>query len=133
MKPYRLGKIGDVYPIGASTGTVTVDGKPWDLWIGMNGGMKVFSFVAPTVRNDFHADVKKFYNHLEKNQGFPASSQHLIGELSTHIHSPARRDRPVEENAAHFANINGLVFQFGTEAFTGGPATMLVSNWSAKI
>src|SRR3569833_2429887 len=31
-----LARLGDIYPIGKSTGTVTVAGKPWDLWVGMN-------------------------------------------------------------------------------------------------
>lgn len=76
----RLARLGDVYPIGESTGTVTVAGQSWDLWIGMNGDMQVYSFIAPGVMNEFIADAKEFYNHLEQTQGFPASSQNLIGE-----------------------------------------------------
>lgn len=78
----RLARLGDVYPIGQSTGTVTVAGQSWDLWIGMNGAMQVYSFIAPNVVNDFSADAKEFYNYLEQAQSFPASSQNLIGEFA---------------------------------------------------
>jgi len=77
-----LARIGDIYPIGKSTMQVTLGGHTWDLWIGMNGAMKVFSFVAPTPVNSFSADVKDFFNWLEKNQNFPASKQNLIGKWS---------------------------------------------------
>jgi len=87
----RLARLGDVYPIGASTGMVTVAGKTWDLWIGMNGNMKVYSFVAPSTMNSFSADAKQFFNYLQTNQGFPVSSQYLIGESTV----PSRR-RPVK-------------------------------------
>ncbi|KAL2021673.1 hypothetical protein VTK56DRAFT_6765 [Thermocarpiscus australiensis] len=69
-----LAKYGDIYPIGSSVGTVTVAGRTWNLWVGMNGRVK-------------------FFNYLQSSQGFPASSQNLI------------------------------VFQLGTEAFTGSQAT----------
>lgn len=59
---------------------VTVDGNEWELFIGMNGDMKVFSFVAPSSMNDFSSDAKQFYNHLESEQDFPVSSQNLIGK-----------------------------------------------------
>jgi len=98
-----LAKIGDIYPIGSSVGTVNVAGRSWNLWVGMNGGMKVFSFVAPSPMNSFSADVKQFYQYLQNAQGYPASRQYL------------------------------LTFQFGTEAFTGGPATMAVSQFSANV
>lgn len=98
-----LAKIGDIYPIGSSVGTVNVAGRSWNLWVGMNGAMKVFSFVAPTPMNSFSADVKQFYQYLQNRQGYPAGNQYL------------------------------LTFQFGTEAFTGGPATMGVSQFSANV
>jgi xyloglucan-specific endo-beta-1,4-glucanase len=77
-----LARIGDIYPIGKSTMQVTLAGHTWDLWTGYNGQMRVFSFVAPTPINNFSADVKEFFNWLEKNQDFPASKQNLIGESS---------------------------------------------------
>lgn len=85
LKSTRLARINDVYPIGQSTGTVNVAGQVWDLWVGMNGNMKVYSFIAPEVRNEFSADAKEFYEYLEETQAFPASSQNLIGELAAQI------------------------------------------------
>ncbi|KAK4446093.1 glycoside hydrolase family 12 protein [Podospora aff. communis PSN243] len=93
----------DVYPIGSNTGMVSVGGRQWELWIGYNGAMKVFSFIAPQTTNQWSGDAKQFFQYLQDRQGFPASSQNLI------------------------------VYQFGTEAFTGGPATFTVSNWSASV
>jgi len=75
-----LARLGDVYPIGKSTGTVTVAGKQWDLWIGMNGQMQVYSFVAPSPVTSFSADAKQFFTYLQANQNYPASKQNLIGK-----------------------------------------------------
>lgn len=80
---HRLAKKGDIYPIGDSQGTVTVDGQDWELWAGYNGDMKVFSFVAPSEIPTFESDVKAFYDHITDTQGFPADSQHLISMLSS--------------------------------------------------
>jgi xyloglucan-specific endo-beta-1,4-glucanase len=98
-----LARLGGVYPIGKSTGTVTVAGRSWDLWVGMNGQMRVYSFVAASPVTTFSADLKLFFNHLQTTQNYPASKQNLI------------------------------VFQIGTEAFTGGPATIKFDNWAATI
>ena len=77
----RLARINNVYPIGSSTGTVNVGGRTWELWIGYNGSMKVFSFVPYSPVNSFSTDVKQFFNHIQNTQGFPAGSQHLIGKF----------------------------------------------------
>ncbi|KAK4236496.1 glycoside hydrolase [Achaetomium macrosporum] len=98
-----LARYGNVYPIGSSVGTVNVAGRAWELWVGYNGAMKVFSFVAPSPINGFSANVKDFFNYLQNSQGYPANDQYLI------------------------------VFQIGTEPFTGGPATLTVSQFSANI
>jgi len=98
-----LGRYGNVYPIGSSKGNVNVAGRTWDLWVGMNGNMKVFSFIAPSPVTSFSANVKDFFNYLQNNQGFPASSQNL------------------------------LTFQMGTEPFTGGQTTLRVNNYSVNI
>ncbi|CAE7209666.1 hypothetical protein PTNB73_09259 [Pyrenophora teres f. teres] len=92
----------NVYPIGSSQGMVTVAGRTWELWYGLNGSMKVYSFVAPSTVNNFSANLKEFYTWLANNKGFPISTQNLI------------------------------TYQFGTEAFTGGPATFTVNQWSAN-
>ncbi|KAK4246621.1 glycoside hydrolase [Corynascus novoguineensis] len=98
-----LARLGGVYPIGSSQGHVNVAGRDWELWVGMNGAMRVYSFVASSPINDFSADVKQFFNHLESSQNFPSNSQHL------------------------------LIFQAGTEPFTGGETTFTVRNYSANI
>ena len=43
--------------------------------------MKVFSFIAPQNLQNWSGDAKQFFNYLEKNQGYPASQQNLIGAL----------------------------------------------------
>jgi xyloglucan-specific endo-beta-1,4-glucanase len=98
-----LGRYGNVYPIGSSKGNVNVLGQTWELFDGYNGAMRVFSFVAPSQRGSFSGDLKAFYNHLIQNNGFPGGSQYLITN------------------------------QFGTEPFTGGPATFQVQNWNAQV
>ncbi|KAK8131588.1 concanavalin A-like lectin/glucanase domain-containing protein [Apiospora sp. TS-2023a] len=98
-----LARLGGVQPIGSKVGTATVAGHTWELWDGMNGAMRVYSFVAPTAVNSFNANIKDFFNYIAANRGFPAASQHLI------------------------------TAQFGTEPFTGGPATFTVSSFSLNV
>ncbi|KAK0649655.1 concanavalin A-like lectin/glucanase domain-containing protein [Cercophora newfieldiana] len=100
-----LARYGGVWPIGSSMGTVTLAGYTWELWTGYNGAMRVYSFVPPAgqVIRSFSADVKEFYNYLEKSHQFPASRQNII------------------------------VYQIGTEAFTGGPATFTCTKFSADV
>ena len=74
---YRVGRLGDIYPIGQSVGQVNVAGRNWDLWVGYNGAMKVYSYIAPSPVNNFSADVKQFFNDM-KNRGYPADSQYLL-------------------------------------------------------
>lgn len=76
----RLARLGNIYPIGKSVGTVNVGGKSWDLWVGMNGSMKVFSFISQGTTYNWSGDAKQFFTYLQNSQGFPASSQNLIGE-----------------------------------------------------
>ena len=61
-------------------GTVDLEGQTWDLHVGNNGDMKVFSFVAGSELGTWEGDVKKFYNYITESQGFPADQQHLISE-----------------------------------------------------
>lgn len=78
----RLGRYSNADPIGSSTGTVNVAGRDWELHAGNNGAMKVYSFVASGTLNSFSADVKDFFNYLESNENYPASSQNLIGKAT---------------------------------------------------
>ncbi|CEI63465.1 hypothetical protein FVEN_g17 [Fusarium venenatum] len=98
-----LARYGEVQPIGTLQTSVTIEGHTWELWVGMNGSMKVFSFVAPTPVNDFNADIKQFYDYLAKSQNYPASEQYL------------------------------LTFHFGTEPFTGENAKFSVTNFNAHL
>lgn len=66
---------------------MNVNNNDWDLFVGMNGDMKVFSFITPDDRNTFAADVKVFFEYLIDNQGFPASEQYLLSTLSPPIDS----------------------------------------------
>jgi len=103
-----LARLGNIYPIsqsGSPIASVTINGYKFDLYYGLNGSMKVYSFLPPqgTTYNSFNADIKNFFNYLVQNQGFPQNNQNII------------------------------VFQVGTEAFTGGPAKFRVSSFSASV
>ncbi|KAH8695801.1 concanavalin A-like lectin/glucanase domain-containing protein [Phaeosphaeriaceae sp. PMI808] len=109
-----LARYGGVWPISQSgstpIATVTIAGYKFDLYFGYNGAMKVYSFLPPgslsstsAPYTNFSADIKLFFDYLIANQSFPASTQNLI------------------------------VYQIGTEAFTGGPAKFSVSSFSAGL
>ena len=70
-----------VNPIGSFKANVNVGGRSWALWMGYNGSMKVFSFVAPSPITNFSGNVKDFYNYLTQSEGFPASQQNLISKF----------------------------------------------------
>jgi len=112
-----------VYPIGSKIATIDIAGTSWELFFGLNGSMRVFSFLPANGawHTTFNADVKAFYDYLRSDQGFPASSQNLIGGQILRYYSLLP------------ALILILVFQQGTEAFTGGPATYSVADYSASI
>ena len=60
---------------------MSVGGQNWNLWVGYNGSMKVFSFVAPSNSlNGFNSNLKDFFNYLQNSQGYPGSQQHLISK-----------------------------------------------------
>lgn len=74
---------GGVAPIGSSMGTVMVADSSWNLYVGNNGGMVVYSFVATGTMNSFNADVRAFFSYVEDNEEFPADSQNLIGKTDS--------------------------------------------------
>jgi xyloglucan-specific endo-beta-1,4-glucanase len=85
--------------------------------------MRVFSFVRAgnsDVKN-FKSDIKLFFNYLQQNQQFPASTQNLIGEWKLRL-----------EREGDSANALS-VYQVGSEAFTGGPAKFSVASFSASV
>lgn len=105
-----LQRYGGIWPItdsstGSPAASVKVAGYTWDLFTGYNGAMRVYSFVVPNGSPiySFNADVKEFFNYLTTNQNFPASQQYM------------------------------LIYQFGTEAFVGGPTKFTVSKFQADV
>ncbi|KAF2748244.1 glycoside hydrolase family 12 protein [Sporormia fimetaria CBS 119925] len=109
-----LGRYGGIWPISDTQdrpiAKVNIAGYQWDLYYGHNGAMQVYSFVVPgdlrqtpSPYSSFNADVKLFFDYLTQNHGYPAQQQNLI------------------------------VYQVGTEAFTGGPARFSVSDFSANV
>jgi xyloglucan-specific endo-beta-1,4-glucanase len=77
-----LGGAGPISATGQPIATVTLAGQPWKLYYGLNGSMKVYSFVyANGILNSFSGDIKLFWNYLASNQGYPISSQYLLGEF----------------------------------------------------
>lgn len=64
-----LGGAGPISSTGSPVATVTVAGKSWKLYIGPNGSMKVFSFVATSPINSFSGDVMEFIQYLTAHQG----------------------------------------------------------------
>ncbi|KAG4273200.1 murein transglycosylase [Fusarium proliferatum] len=73
-----LARYGGVQSLGSLQTQVNIEGRTWELWVGINGSMKVFSFVATSTVNNFNSDVKQFFNYLTQNQGYPANQQCLI-------------------------------------------------------
>ncbi|KAI9147470.1 Endoglucanase cel12B [Paramyrothecium foliicola] len=104
-----LGVYGGIWPItesptGSPVGQVTLAGHTWNLYTGWNGAMRVYSFLpANGPIYKFSADVKEFFNYLTKTYAFPAQEQYM------------------------------LIYQFGTEAFTGGPAYFNVAKYEADV
>lgn len=105
-----LNRYGGIWPItdsstGSPAASVKVAGYTWDLFTGYNGAMRVYSFVVPNGSPiyNFNADVKEFFKYLVQNQNFPESQQYL------------------------------LIYQFGTEAFVGGPIEFKVPKFEAAV
>ncbi|KAK7219927.1 hypothetical protein V2G26_007930 [Clonostachys chloroleuca] len=98
-----LGKLGDIYPIGGSIGRVKAANREWDLHVGYNGAMKVFSFVAPSPVTRFDGNIMDFFYVMRDMQGYPMDKQYL------------------------------LTLQFGTEPFTGSNARFNAWYFGAKI
>lgn len=87
----------------------------------MNGEMEVFSFVAASPLTSWSADIKEFWTYLSDQQGYPAASQYLI---SRHL---------VLYTSLEPRLTLCLDFQFGTEPFTGGEATLTVAQWTGSV
>ncbi|KAF4768073.1 hypothetical protein N7455_000356 [Penicillium solitum] len=66
-----LGGAGPISSTGKTIATVTLNGVEWDVWVGPNGQMTVYSFVAKSTVTDFSGDLLDFFDYLVKNQGLP--------------------------------------------------------------
>ncbi|KAJ5920329.1 hypothetical protein N7516_011187 [Penicillium verrucosum] len=66
-----LGGAGPISSTGKAIATVTLNGVEWDVWVGPNGQMTVYSFVAKSTVTDFSGDLLDFLDYLVKDQGLP--------------------------------------------------------------
>ncbi|KAM0323908.1 hypothetical protein ACHAQA_008489 [Verticillium albo-atrum] len=106
-----LAEYGGIWPItesGAPVATVTLAGHSWKLYTGWNNAwtppQRVYSFLpANGAVTSFSGDVMEFFRYLIRDHAYPASSQYM------------------------------LIYQFGTEAFTGGPAHFNVPRFQANV
>ncbi|KAJ5788574.1 Glycoside hydrolase family 12 [Penicillium paradoxum] len=72
-----LGGAGPISSTGSPIATVNINGISWDVYVGPNGAMTVYSFVAPYTVTSFSGDLLDFFTYLENDQGL-SSSLYLI-------------------------------------------------------
>ncbi|KAH8800610.1 endoglucanase A precursor [Xylogone sp. PMI_703] len=98
-----LGGAGPISSTGSPIATPSIDGQTWRLFYGLNGNMKVYSFVANSGSvSNFSGDLLNFFKYLESSQGMP-SSQYLLS------------------------------IQAGTEPFTGSNAQLAVTSYKVSL
>ena len=71
-----LAALGGAFPISSTGGTIatpTIAGHSWKLYYGLNGNIKVYSFVASSHIKSFSGDLMAFYKYLESSQGLSTS------------------------------------------------------------
>lgn len=68
-----LGGAGPISSTGSPIATPTIAGKSWKLYYGLNGSMKVYSFVASSQITSFSGDLLDFFKYLESSQGMSSS------------------------------------------------------------
>ncbi|KAJ6190739.1 hypothetical protein N7519_000760 [Penicillium mononematosum] len=68
-----LGGAGPISSTGKAIATVTISGSEWDVWVGPNGQMTVYSFVAKSTMNKYDGDLLDFFKYLIKDQGLDNS------------------------------------------------------------
>ncbi|RHZ44009.1 putative endoglucanase [Aspergillus thermomutatus] len=72
-----LGGAGPISSTGSPIATPTIAGIKWNLYLGPNGSMQVYSFVAQSTTESFSGDMLDFFKYLESNQGL-SSSLYLV-------------------------------------------------------
>jgi hypothetical protein len=63
---------GSVQPVGSPVGTVTIEGRQWQVWYG-NIGWHVISYVSPSVISSWNFSVRAFINDVQ-SRGYINSS-----------------------------------------------------------
>jgi len=72
-----LNHTGSIQPIGSNTGTVTLAGRSWAVWVGNNGANNVVSYVTTGVTS-FNTDAKPFLlDAITRGSGFGTTSWYL--------------------------------------------------------
>ncbi|KAJ5497986.1 Glycoside hydrolase family 12 [Penicillium expansum] len=66
-----IGGAGPISSTGKTIATVSLNGVEWDVWVGPNGNMTVYSFVAKSAVTNFGGDLLYFFNYLSQNHGLP--------------------------------------------------------------
>ncbi|KAJ5275069.1 hypothetical protein N7497_005681 [Penicillium chrysogenum] len=68
-----LGGAGPISSTGKTIATVNISGSEWDVWVGPNGQMTVYSFVAKSTMNKYDGDLLDFFKYLIKDQALDSS------------------------------------------------------------
>lgn len=71
-----LGGAGPISSTGKTIATVNISGSEWDVWVGPNGQMTVYSFVAKSTMNKYDGDLLDFFKYLKTVQ---AGTEPFIG------------------------------------------------------
>lgn len=72
-----LNHTGSIQPIGSNTGTTTLGGKSWSVWVGNNGGNNVVSYQGSGITS-FSADLKPFLlDAMTRGSGYGNTSWYL--------------------------------------------------------
>lgn len=69
-----LGGAGPISSTGSAIATPTIGSTTFSLYYGLNGSMKVYSFVASSKDDtNYSGDLKAFYTYLINSQGLSSS------------------------------------------------------------
>ncbi|KXG50455.1 Glycoside hydrolase, family 12 [Penicillium griseofulvum] len=68
-----MGGAGPISTTGQPIATVTIGGSEWDVSVGPNGQMTVYSFVAKSTVKSYSGDLLDFFKYLVKDQGLDNS------------------------------------------------------------
>jgi xyloglucan-specific endo-beta-1,4-glucanase len=145
----RLQRYGGIWPItedpnGKPAETVKVAGYDWELYTGWNGDMRVYSFLPPgDAIHSFSADVLDFFDFLTANYDFPASNQYMLSESPQGDDCGCCPQKTIniaklpqfhcKRHSQTDSSLSFIVYNFGSEAFTGGPTYFDVPKFQADV